>query len=150
MPYISTDATQRSALASELNTDPRAYGYAADITAKDDSALAEKINRPRAITIRKGVRSALEVMNCIDVVEFGLLAPVGKQQYIIALVSVAEGVDLSNDVIRTNLETIFPVGATKTRLAAAADKTPASRAEELWGVGTVLSHLDIAQALGRG
>jgi hypothetical protein len=154
--YSNTDTAQRAALTSELQTDPRTYGYAADITAKNDQALADKLNLLRtaansgtgvALKASRGVRSGMEVMSCIDAVEFAALLA-GKQQYIIALVSPGE-VDLSNAVVRTNLDLVFIAGATRTRLMAIADKTPASRAEELFGVDTFITPQYVAQALGR-
>lgn len=40
-------ATQLAALKTELNTDPRTYGYAADLASGNDSALVAKLNLPR-------------------------------------------------------------------------------------------------------
>jgi hypothetical protein len=162
MSYNSYDPTQRAALTAELNSDPRSYGYAADITAGNDVALVEKLNLPRtaanggafgAITVRRGIRTGIDVMNCIDIAAYDPLS-VGKQQYLIALVTPVEGVDLSNDVVRANLLAIFPSGApntaTRARLQAAADKIPASRFEELFGIESRATNNDVAQALGRG
>lgn len=143
-------------LKSELQTDPNGYGYAALITQGNHQGLANMLNLPRtavnngtvgvAITVRRGVRTGINVMNCIALADYDALT-VSRQQYLIALVTPVEGVDLSDDVIRANLSACFPAGATRTRLIAIADKTPASRGEQLFGIDTGISASQIAAAL---
>lgn len=144
-------------LKNELLTDPRAYGYAAPRAAGDHQTLANMLNTLRtaanngnvatAITVRRGVRTAIEVMNAITLAEFEVLT-VARQQYILALVTPVDGVDLSNDTIRANLAAVFPAGsASRAALLLAADKTPASRGEELFGITTAINTTHIAAAL---
>jgi len=140
--------TDLPALKTELTTDPTGIGYAPLIAAGNHQGIADAINLARAtITVRRGVRSGIDVMNAIALADFEA-ATTGRQQYILALVTPVEGVDLSNDIIRANLGSIFAAGnATRTRLLAAADKNPASRAEQLWGINTVISTQQIGAAL---
>lgn len=135
-------------LKTEITTDPRAYGYAAKVTAQDYAGLAVMLNQLRpagqngnvatAITVRRGIRSSQEVMSAIDGGAFAALT-VGVQNFLNALVSPGT-VDLSNDAVRTSLQAIFPANssgaalASRNRLIALADKNPASRFEELFGV----------------
>ena len=153
---------QYIALRNEVQADPRSYGYATPLAAQNYEAVAALVNTVRtaanggpnggagtAITIRRGIRSGIEVMNCIDITEFAALV-VGRQQWILALVTPIEGVDLSNDVVRANLGSTFAAGATRSRLIAAADKTPASRAEELFGIGSAVGGGNVFDALQWG
>ena len=158
MGYQSSNLEQRALLTAEIQNDPRGYGYAADIAGGNDVQLTEKLNLVRVvgtvghpvtpITVRRGIRTGIEVMNCITLAAWEALT-VERRQYLWSLVTPVEGVDLSHDTIRANLLACFPAGATRTALIAAADRT-GSRAEELFGVETRLTTNDIAQALGRG
>lgn len=146
MPYNTNDPAQRLALANEITLDPNGYGFAAEIATGNDTLIAEKLNLVRsAIIVRRGVRTAIEVMNCITLAAWEALV-VARQQYLIALVTPVEGVDLSHDTIRANLNTCFPVGPTRTALLAAADR-PGSRAEQLFGTDSRITPTDVAQAL---
>lgn len=159
MPFTGTEQ-QMATLRTELLTDPRSYGYGPLLTARNFVGASDLLNLPRtaanggpnggagtAITIRKGVRTGIDVMNCIAVADFAGRT-VGQQQYILALVTPVEGVDLSNDVVRASLAAIFPTGnATRDRLLAAADKTPASRAEELFGLDSRINPDPVEQAV---
>lgn len=142
-------ATDLPTLKTELTTDPTGIGYAPLIAAGNHQGLADAINLARAaITVRRGIRTGIDVMNAIALADFEA-ATTGRQQYILALVTPVEGVDLSNDIIRANLGAIFAAGnATRTRLLAAADKNPASRAEQLWGINTVINASQVGAALG--
>jgi hypothetical protein len=140
MTYNPRDATQRTALASELGL----AAYTAN--AGKDQTQADQMNTPQAgITVRRNVASSREVMSAIAGADFVALA-VGGRDYLIALVSPGE-VDLGSDVVRASLTAAFPAGATRDRLIALADKTPASRAEQLFGIGTTISATDVAMAL---
>lgn len=147
MPFTPTTANLQT-LKNELLTDPNAYGYAALITAGNHQGLADMVNLPRVgITVRRGIRTGIDVMNCIDGAEFVALSA-GARDYLIALVTPVEGADLSNDVVRAALGAAFVEGsATRPRLLAIADKTPASRAEFGWGVDTLITAAHIASAL---
>lgn len=146
--YGAFASTDLPALKSEIQTDPTGIGYAPMVTAGNHQGIADALNLPRAtITVRRGVRTGIDVMTGIGLSDFEALV-VARQQYILALVTPVEGVDLSNDVIRANLGTLFPVGSsTRTRLLAVADKNPASRAEQLWGVDTKISAQQVGAAL---
>lgn len=157
MTYDDSNPVQRAALTAELTNDPRAYGYAPDVAAGSIAFLVTKLNLPRpvgsvghpvtGITVRRGIRTGIDVMNCIELTAFEALT-VGRQQYIIALVTPVEGVDLSDDTIRANLLACFPASPTRTALIAAADRI-GSRAEELFGTGADITSTDVAHALGR-
>lgn len=147
MTYDPRNTTQFAALQAELAL----ATYAADVTAGNDQKLADRLNGPitGGAVVRRGIRSSREVMSAIVGTEFVALV-VGGQNYLIALVSPGE-VDLSNDVVRAALAAAFPVGsASRANLTALADKPNPSRAEQLFGVDTVMTAANVSQALGRG
>jgi hypothetical protein len=143
MSYQSHDPAQRAQLATEINLP----AYEAERTSGSDQGIADKLNAPAGLTVPRGIRSASEVMGAITGSEFVALVA-GARDYLIALVSAGE-VDLSNSVIRANLQAAFPAGtASRAALIALADKATGSRAEQLFGIGTVISASDISQARG--
>jgi hypothetical protein len=70
-------------LATEINTDPLAYGYAAFVTSGSDGSIAELLNRPRAgtdgkpaISIKRADCAPSEILEAIDVRDL-LASPAG-------------------------------------------------------------------------
>lgn len=155
-------------LKQELETDPRAYGYAAYLQAGDMQGPADLLNLVRtgsnggpAITIRKGALNVKELYESIIVPDMPALSgnPNSSQlsterQYLAWLTGLAalETVRLLNDdgtngPVATNLLAMFPAGTgTRTRLIALAQR-PGSRAEELFGESVQVSFNDIIVAL---
>lgn len=138
-----------AALAAELQNDPTTLGYAPSITAGNDQGLADMLNLVRGtITVFRNDVKADEVIGATVVSDFTALTA-GQQNYYLALVS-QPVIDVSNSNVRSNLASLFPaVSATRSNLATLAQRN-GSRAEQLWGVGTIVGVLDVAHALGRG
>ena len=141
-------------LKAELLTDPNAYGYAPLIAIGNDQGLADMLNLPRAaIVMPRPDVSPLEILEAIKVTDF---VPTAQQsilygswlesvtQYPSVRILKENGTDTR---VMTNLMTILVNGSqSEVRLRALASR-PGSRAEQIFGIGTTVAHMDIAQAL---
>lgn len=158
-------------LATEINTDPRAYGYSTHVSSGNDQALADLLNLPRdganggpAIPIRREAVPVKSVIESITVSDFPSLpgnptaAQLSDERRKLAWLTMLASLDtvriLNNDgtngPVAVNLLAIFPAGsATRDRLVALGSRN-GSRAEELWGAETVVTTSQIAQALRGG
>lgn len=142
MPFTSEQ------LAAELNSDPTGRGYAPYIAAGDDVGLAENINRPDAGTVDRITVTSDLFQTAVVASEYTVLTEQlrGLWQTIVTA-SVQRGVPVKDPKIRAQIVSIWPAGSvTRANLAAMQTKT-GSRAEVLWGDGTVVQTGDIAQAL---
>jgi hypothetical protein len=141
-------------LKTELNTDPNAYGYAPLIAIGNDQGLADMLNLPRAaIVMPRPDVSPLEILEAIKVTDF--IASTNQSilygswfesvtQYPSVRILKTDGSDTR---LMTNMMTLLVNGSqSEVRLRALASR-PGSRAEQLFGVGTTVAHMDIAQAL---
>lgn len=157
---------QYVALKSELNNDPRAYGYAPLRTSGSDNALADLLNLVRdgtngtAIPIRRADIASKELWEAIDVTDMTALpgAPTATQlsaerrqlAWLTGLPAIPRirllNDDGSNTPAVANLLAIFPASGTRTRLTALASRN-GSRAEELFGRDVRLTDADVAIAL---
>lgn len=152
---------QITALGTELTTDPRGYGYAA---ATSDAAKADLVNlRRAAIRLRRADIASREIIEAVEVGDYTALpgSPTAAQlsterRYLAwfqALASIPVvrllNPDGTDGPAIVNLKAMFGAGTgTRTRLAALAERD-GSRAEELFGAGIVVTHLEVAAALGR-
>jgi hypothetical protein len=135
-------------LNTELLTDPAGLGYAAEIAAGSDGNLATLLNAPKAdVSVFRGVIDGREVVSATTPAEFLSLTSAQQTLYL-AITGASGGVDTSNALVRSAFAAMFAAGATRTALLAIASRE-GSRAEELFGTGTTISHLDVARALGR-
>jgi hypothetical protein len=141
-------------LKSELNTDPNAYGYAPFIASGADQNLADMLNLPRAaIVMPRPDVNPLEVLEAINVADF-----VAANAQTILMGSWLESLTQFQQIrilkengsdtrVMTNLMRFLVNGSqSEVRLRALASRA-GSRAEQLFGVGTTVAHMDIAQAL---
>jgi hypothetical protein len=153
---MSLTATQLSALATEINTDPRAYGYAALKAAGNDQGLADALNLARdgtnggpLISVNRGTISTQELVEAV--VRSEMPASQSDRDW---LIMVSSGVRVRVDTgstARAGLLAIFAAGTTtRTNLTTVSSKSPASRAEELFGINIIVTPTDIAASLGRG
>ncbi len=156
-----TDA-QLTQLKTELQTDPSSLGYAAPLAAGTMAALAGLLNQPRAsIRIRRADIASSEVAIAIEVTDFTSLqanptaAQLSSERRYLAWLTAILAVpavrllnnDGSNTPVITNFQAMFPAGSgTRTRLLALAERD-GSRAEQLFGVGVVVSYQDVGLAL---
>jgi hypothetical protein len=132
-----------AALKTELQTDPTALGYAPFVATETTWQLAALLNQPRpAIRTFRSDVPTWEVVACTGKAEYDALTAGNKQLYQI-LVS-AGTLDGSDSRIRAMFASIFAAGATRTALAAMAERD-GSRAEQLFGVAVTSE--DCAKAL---
>lgn len=150
------------AFKTELQTDPQALGYAASRTAGDDVTLAGIVNLARAgITIRRSDIQPLELASAIDVVDYTSIgasptaAQLSTERRFLAWLTAVFALpvlrlvndDGSDTLIIKNFKAMFAAGTpTLTRLSALSVRN-GSRAEQLFGAGTVVSSADVAKAL---
>jgi hypothetical protein len=136
-----------TALRTEIDTDPKALGFAALRTQTNaPEALAARLNEPGASaeTLFKSYVLLEDALAEIVLSEFNALTAAQKT----ALDQFFRGVSLKTGSanMRTTLGALFPAGATRTALIALASRA-ASRAEALWGEGTSILQRDVASAL---
>lgn len=142
-------AISSTALATEIQTDPTLLGYAAFIGAADqDGQIAGLLNLPRAsIQVFKSSVPSTAVAASLIKADWDALAA-GDKQLFAALLEV-QTFDLTSSSLRSLMGALFPVGSgTRTNLLAVAQRN-GSRAEQLFGVNTTVSPIDVAAALGR-
>lgn len=136
-------------LASELANDPAALGYGALLATGNLGAVADALNEVRAgIAVRRGVVQGYEILNAIVVADLTALTQIQLARLTL-LCSASGGVDTAGDGTRALLAAMFgPSTTSRANLIALADRA-GSRAEALFGVGTRVTHLDVARAIGR-
>ena len=145
-------------LKNELLSDPVSYGYAQYLAIGDNTSLMNLLNKVRsgtdgfpAITVRNTTLTARDVLEkAIDINDFKANPSVAEAALFQATLSLgtmalvdSTGADT---YVFTNLKKFFGTGTgTRTRLNGLANRN-GSRAEQLFGSGTVISTTDIAQA----
>lgn len=138
-------------LASEINTDPKAFNYATPKNAGDDGAVAAIFNATYA-----GVgivwRTNLTAKDILSAIVWSEVSGFTNAQvgWLNALL-VPLTIDASKATIRAMFGGLFASTATTLANLTAIAKVPSpTRGEELFGAGTLISAQDIAHALGRG
>ena len=140
------------ALKAEIQTDPNTYGYAAMVAVGNMQGVADALNKVRnAIDIPRPDVTPQEVLEAIAVNHFVANANVLYASWFESITQLpslrvlnADGTDTR---VMTNIMAILTNGSqSETRIRNLA-KRKGSRAEQLFGVGTVLSWQDITQAL---
>lgn len=131
------------ALKTELTTDPAGIGYA---TAGSGDAVARLINAPRVASGKANV-AGLEravVLGRVDPGEY--LALPAPERDLWRDITSLDPIPMTAEV-KQQIAAVWGVGTTtRTRLVALQQKD-ASRAEELFGDGTVVSRRDILKAM---
>lgn len=144
---------QLQTLKTELLTDPNAYGYAPLIADTNNPALTAMVNLPRAaIQMPRPDVTPLEILEAIKITDF---VPSGQQsilygswfesltQFPSVRILKENGTDTR---AMTNLMTILANGSqSEVRLRALAVRN-GSRAEQLFGVNTVVSVQEVIDA----
>jgi len=160
-------AVNLAQLKTELNTDPAALGYAAPRNAGAHGILASILNTVRAgQTIQRVDVSAKEIVEAINVADMKPFAtpatPTNQElsferRYLawFATLPAMGNVRLMLDdgttltPVGANLDAMFPASpgsATRTRIIALMSKPP-TRAEQLFGAGTVVTTDQVSMAL---
>jgi len=139
-------AAQLTALATEINTDPKALGYAGKTVAQRTTiintvgASSEKIGA--------GVVQGWQLMDQVIQSEFIQLT-VANQNLFLAYLAGGQ-IDASSANVQANFLAMFPSGTaptTRANLIAFVNRS-ASRAEVLFGAGAVVSSWDMGRATG--
>lgn len=161
-------AINYQALKTELLTDPNTYGYAAFIAASEPENCAAALNKVRdgtdgeaAIRLWRNDVPGETMWAQILITEYTALpanpsaAQLSAERRYLAWISglpAIKAVQLVNDdgtdtPAIENFKAMFPAGSgTRTRLNTVAGQD-SSRAEQLFGAGTVISTQDVATAL---
>lgn len=139
-------AAQLTALTTEINTDPKALGYAG-------KTVAQRVTLINTVggsneKIGAGVVQGYQVMDQVVQSEFIGLT-VANQNLFNCYVSSGQ-IDASNATVQANFLAMFPVATaptTRANLIALVNRS-ASRAEVLFGAGTVVQVWEMARATG--
>ena len=158
MPF--DPATDLPALAAELRADPAALGYAPHVVVGDQAAhrvLEEMIGLVRGtVAIKRADCRPVEILEAIDIRDFAA-TPTNVSNVPLAAswfesVTQFAAIRLTNEnnqksQIRKNIDRLVgDTNGSQARLDAVAVRA-GSRAEQLWGVGSLVRYWDIGQAL---
>ena len=136
-------------IRTEIDTDPKSLGYAAmlDDTNRDE-AIANRLNELGAAnpdeTLFKAYTPMEDILAAIVLADYTALSATAKT----TLEQFTRGPKLkSGDAnMRATMAGIFPVSTTRTNLINISSRV-CTRAEFLWGEGTFVNNVDVAQAL---
>jgi hypothetical protein len=133
-------------LQSEINTDPSGQGYAPLVSAGNFAGVAAKLNTVGATNIFRNDVGVREVINAIVAADFAALTAlqVAKLQM---MFTGTVTLDATSANTRSILAGIFSGMTNTVNALTALAQRPGSRAEVLWGAGTVVSWQDVAHAL---
>jgi hypothetical protein len=138
-------------LRNEINLDPVGLGYAPLKEAGDYLGIVAKLNATRAgvgVVWRTNMTGA-EVLGCLVWSEIAALTT-NNWLALQTLLIPSTPIDASNARIRAFFAGLFPNATfplTLTNLTAMGQKPNPTRAEELWGFGTVIAEQDVANAV---
>lgn len=142
---MSLTTAQRTALASEINTNPLGLAYSGKTNQQD----ADLLNTPGASsqTIDSGVVPSYQIWAAIVSAEWTALSAIQQQQ----LRDWVSGgyVDTSSSTVRAVFGALFGAQTTTRANLMALTARPASRAEILFGRGTIVLAEDVSAALNR-
>lgn len=130
------------ALKAELESDPKRLGY----TGKDSSAQAFLLNETglSGEVVPVTNVTAAQAVHCVLLADWRAISQADRD-YISALAAI--GALNPNDLtVAANLQTMFANTQTLANFGALMFRS-ASRAEALWGAGTIIDSADIARAL---
>ncbi len=137
-----------SALAVELDTDPASLGYAPAILAGDQNTLFTLVNTPQpggGFQVNRDPVPPEEVFGAVDPVDYVAMTTteLARLQVIMTLPTV----NLADESTKTIVDELFTNGSTTRLNIATLQKRNGSRAEVLWGEGTIVTVNQIDQAL---
>jgi hypothetical protein len=153
-------AVNLAQLKTEIQTDPQTYGYAAWVAAHEPENVAAAINKARdgtdgetAITIRRADISAAEILETIDSRDFEAAPNIAHVAWFESATQLTRIRLVYSDGTATralgNFKRILQhadTNGSEARLDLLANKV-GSRAEQLFGVDTVVSINDVTAAL---
>lgn len=146
------------ALKAEIQNDPQTYGYAAFVAAGEPEKVAEALNKLRdgtdgetAISVRRTDITPVELLEALDSRDIAASTSTLAGAYLQALL-VLPAIRLTNangnaNRIKDNLDRMITNGNNSQSRFNALTVRVGSRAEQLFGAGTVISTADVGQAL---
>lgn len=141
-------AVDIAALRTELQTDPQVLGYAACITTGNDQCLADTLNLARAGASYQVPREPMDPNQLMDAIAPADTGSLSTNDLLkLNLVFQIGLVDLQKANIRSLLASVFAANSTTRTNIQALINRQGSRAEVLFGRGTVVTVAQIAQAL---
>lgn len=134
-------------LKSELELDVDGLGYATHIAAGNMTALADTINLSRTYTVFRGLVLREELLACLNLAECEALTA-SQLRRALYLMEVDEPNSASNfNSIFEIFYYVVPSPVTAAGLNASQSRTNGSRAEFVWGAGTVVLWQECEAAL---
>lgn len=132
------------ALKAEITNDPLTLGYAAHVTAGRDIQVANLLNM-LGRTVDRVTVSAQEIVQAIVPSEYTSLVAVERDR--LAFMLLAGQLSVKNTNVRAAFLLIFGAGTASRAALGALQTRNGSRAEELFGEGTVITSDQVAQAI---
>jgi hypothetical protein len=145
-------AISKTALNTELQTDPDTLGYASYVASNNDQALANLLNDisigiSKGYSLTKKTITAAELQSCVIISEWQSRTDEQKSAWTNLLIASAyTGVPTTNANIISQAQSIWNNTTTLNNLANAIVRS-CSRAETLGGEGTIVSAADVSNAL---
>jgi hypothetical protein len=136
-------------LKTEINTDPKNLGYAQHVLSGNDQEIATLLNTLGASneTISREEISPSELVNNIVYSEW--VSTTTDQKTYLNMVLATGKIDALNTNVRAGLLAMFGTGTTSRANLIDISTRPASRAESLFGRGTIITNRDVAKAIAR-
>jgi len=137
-----------STLRTELLTDPRGLGYSAGISIGDHNRISDLLNTSAAShSVSTGTVYSLGMQQSVVPAEYAILSAAQRDLWGAIVATAIDGIAISNTLIRSQVAFIWALGTvTRTNLLAL-DTRIGSRAEVLFGEGTVVFSTEVGKAL---
>lgn len=125
-------------LKNELESDPTGRGYASHLAAGTFTPIVALLNEVQAgISVFRGVIPSHEIVDATDPGEWGALSAAERTRY--QTITGAGQVNTASANVRSAFLAMFAVGTTTRAALTALATRPGSRAEQLFGVGVVVT-----------
>lgn len=142
------------ALAAEINTNPEGITtrlgnlLPAAVIALEWRWIAEALNKPKPVSPQQTSRGRIPVSEVLEAIDWNDLVVPAAEDRIMRVLTLSNeaGLDVSNPRIVAGFATAFAGTPTLTRLQAIRDRDM-TRAEELFGVGEVVTRRDVMIAV---
>lgn len=142
---MELDASKLAALRAELDNDPAGLGYAGK-TAEEVKGLINAVAADNTNPLKRVLRDSVESWEIVGATVYGeYVSLTATQRDLYGAIVACGKVNPQNANIRTIFGQLFSAGATRNRLNDLQYRG-ASRAETLFGAGTVAEEWDIERA----
>ncbi len=137
-----------STLRTELLTDPRGLGYSAGISIGDHNRVSDLLNTSAAShSVSIGTIYALDMQQSVVPGEYAVISAGQRDLWGAIVATSINGIAISNTVIRNQVAFVWSAGTTTRSNLLALDTRSGSRAEVLFGEGTVVFSTEVGKAL---